>query len=294
MLAHRQLLLVLDNCEHVIDAAAALCAGLLAACDDVRILATSREPLRTPGEAAYRLTPLSLPDPGDLAGAARTEAVMLFADRALAAEMPDSGWQARPAVARLVRRLDGMPLAIELAAARVEALGVTQLLDLLGGGLELLAGGNRLAAGRHRSLVATAQWSYLLLDEAERRVFRQVSVFQLRSPWRRQGAVAGPGATPAVLRLVECSLLVPPQSGPDGRLRVPRDAGDAARLRGRAAGRSLESGTRLRPHWPGTHWTWPGQGRRGAAGQGRGGGRGPAARCPNAHHGPCAGLGAGA
>ena len=241
VLARQQLLLVLDNCEHVIDAAAALCAGLLSACDDVRILATSREPLRTPGEAAFRLAPLSLPDPDDPARAAGAEAVMLFADRARAADARFSlAGEAGPAVSRLVRRLDGMPLAIELAAARVEALGVSQLLDMLGGGLELLAGGNRLAAGRHRSLVATAQWSYLLLDEVERRVFRQVSVFPAPFTLEAAAAVAGPGAPSAVLRLVECSLLVPPQPGSDDRLRY----GMLETLRGYGAGLLAEAGER--------------------------------------------------
>jgi predicted ATPase len=123
-LARRQLLLVLDNCEHVIGAAAELCAGLLTACDDVRVLSTSREPLRIAGEARYRLGPLSLPDGVDLAGAGGSEAVVLFADRARQA---GAGFvldeAAGPAVARLVTGLDGMPLEIELAAARVEALG---------------------------------------------------------------------------------------------------------------------------------------------------------------------------
>ena len=86
VLARQQLLLVLDNCEHVIGAAAELCAGLLAACDDVRVLATSREPLAVAGEARYRLAPLALPDPEDLAEAARAEAVALFADRARSAD----------------------------------------------------------------------------------------------------------------------------------------------------------------------------------------------------------------
>jgi predicted ATPase/DNA-binding CsgD family transcriptional regulator len=220
VLARQQLLLVLDNCEHVIGAAAALCAGLLLACDDVRVLATSREPLAVAGEARYRLGPLALPGPGDLAEAGGSEAVALFADRARRADArfvldEESG----PVVARLVARLDGMPLAIELAAVRVEALGVAQLLDRLEDRFALLTAGNRLAAGRQRSLAATAEWSYQLLDERERRVFRAVSVFP--GPFTLEGAeaVAGGAAGPAVLHLVDCSLLVPPRVGPDGRAR---------------------------------------------------------------------------
>jgi len=220
VLARRQLLLVLDNCEHVIDAAADLCAGLLAACDDLRILATSREPLAVAGEARYRLSPLALPDLEDLAGAAEAEAVALFADRARSA---DAGFvldgRTGPVVARLVARLDGMPLAIELAAARVEALGVTQLLDRLDDRFALLARGDRTAPARQRSLAATVDWSYRLLDETERRVFRQVSVFPAGFTLDAAAAVAGDGAGPVVLRLVDCSLLVPPRAGADGRSR---------------------------------------------------------------------------
>jgi len=216
VLARRQLLLVLDNCEHVIGAAAELCAGLLAACDEVRVLATSREPLRVAGEARYRLGPLALPDPDDLAHAAGAEAVALFADRARRADPRfaldgDNG----PVVARL----DGMPLAIELAAARVEALGVAGLLDRIGDRFALLTEGDRGAADRQRSLAATVEWSYRLLEERERRVFRAVSVFPGPFTLEAAEAVAGPGAGPAVLRLVDCSLLSPPQAGPDGRLR---------------------------------------------------------------------------
>jgi predicted ATPase/DNA-binding CsgD family transcriptional regulator len=220
VLAQRQLLLVLDNCEHVVGAAAELCAGLLMAADDLRVLATSREPLRVAGEAGYRLGPLALPDPCDPAGADRAEAVVLFADRARSADVRFAlDQQIGPAVARLVRRLDGMPLAIELAAARVEALGMTQLLDRLDDCLGLLDAGDRLAPGRQRSLAATVAWSYRLLDERERQVFRAVSVFP--GPFTLEGAeaVAGDDAGPAVLRLVDCSLLVPPRVGLDGRSR---------------------------------------------------------------------------
>ena len=220
VLARQQLLVVLDNCEQVIGAAAALCAGLLLACDDVRVLATSREPLRVAGEARYRLAPLTLPDPDDLADAGASEAVELFADRARGADARFAlDAQTGPAVARLVARLDGMPLAIELAAAWVEALGVAQLLDRLDDRFTLLTAGDRLAAGRHRSLAATVEWSYELLDDRERRVFRAVSVFPGPFTLEAAEAVAGPAAGPAVLRLVDCSLLVPPRAGPDGRSR---------------------------------------------------------------------------
>ena len=239
VLARQQLLLVLDNCEHVIGAAAALCARLLQACDDVRVLATSREPLRVAGEAAYRLAPLPVPGPDDAGGVAGAEAVSLFNDRARAIDASFAlTSENRRDVARLVARLDGMPLAIELAAARVEALGVAQLLDRLDGQLALLTGGDRLAAGRHRSLAAAAQWSYQLLEEHERRVFRQVSVFPAPFTLEAAEAVAGHGAAPAVLRLVECSLLVPPRSGPDGRMRY----GMLETLRGYGAGLLAQAG----------------------------------------------------
>ena len=241
VLARRQLLLVLDNCEHVIGAAAELCGGLLQACDDVRVLATSREPLRIAGEAACRLAPLPVSAPGDEREIVGAEAVALFADRARAADasfaLIDEN---RRDVARLVSRLDGMPLAIELAAAQVEALGVSQLLGLLDGRLALLSGGDRLAAGRHRSLAAVAEWSYQLLDEAERRVFRELSVFPAPFTVEAAEAVAGQEAAPAVLRLVECSLLIPPRPGPDGRVRYAM----LETLRGYGAGLLAKVGER--------------------------------------------------
>ncbi len=219
-LAGRQLLLVLDNCEHVIGAAAELCGRLLLGADDVRVLATSREPLRTAGETRHRLAPLTLPGAGSPAAADGSEAVALFADRAGRADASFAlDGQTAPLVARLVARLDGMPLAIELAAARVEALGVAQLLDRIDDRFTLLGAGDRLAAARQRSLAATVEWSYRLLDERERRVLRALSVFP--GPFTLEGAeaVAGPQASPAVLHLVDCSLLVPPRAGPDGRPR---------------------------------------------------------------------------
>ena len=222
-LARRQLLLVLDNCEQVIGAAAEVCGRLLLGADDVRVLATSREPLRIAGEVRYRLGPLTLPapdNPDNPEAAQESEAVTLFADRA---RRVDPGFaldkDTGQTVAQLVARLDGMPLAIELAAARVDALGVAQLLDRIDDRFELLVDGDRLAEQRQRSLAAAVQWSFQLLDDPGRRVFCAVSVFP--GPFTLDGAeaVAGPDARQAVPRLVDCSLLIPPRVGPDGRTR---------------------------------------------------------------------------
>jgi len=219
-LASWQVLLVLDNCEQVIDAVSALGKKLLSVADEVRLLVTSREQTGVAGETRYRLGPLGLPGPGQPTAAGEPEAVTLFADRARQADPHFRlDGMTEPVVARLVARLDGIPLAIELAAARVEALGVGPLLDRLDDQFNLLASPDRTAAPRHRSLAATVQWSYQLLREEEQQVFRKLAVFP--GPFTLNGAeaVAGPAATFAVLRLVECSLLVPPRTGPDGRSR---------------------------------------------------------------------------
>jgi predicted ATPase/DNA-binding CsgD family transcriptional regulator len=218
VLARQQVLLVIDNCEHVIGAVARLCAGLLEACDDLRVLATSREPLAVAGECRYRLAPLSLPgEDWDVGG---SEAVALFADRARRADARFTlDRETEPVIGRLVQRLDGLPLAIELAAARVEALGVAQLLDRLDDRFALLAGADRLDTGRHRSLAAAVEWSYLLLDDHQRRVFRRLSVFPGAFTLEAAEAIAGADSGLTVLHLVDCSLLSPPQAGPDGRAR---------------------------------------------------------------------------
>ena len=239
-----QVLLVLDNCEHIIGAAADLCEMMLPVADDARILATSQEPLRVAGEARYRLAPLSVPQPDGQADASESEAVSLFVDRA---KRVDPHFELNPesalAVARLVARLDGMPLAMELAAARVEALGVEQLLDRLDDRFALLASGDRRAAARQRSLAATVDWSYQLLDADEQRVFRQLSVTVRRvlafaeRKSRRAAAVAC-GVLPRLLG--DRSLARPP-----GQF-VPFEPGRGARgpRRCRAGRRSVP---RVRP-----------------------------------------------
>jgi predicted ATPase/DNA-binding CsgD family transcriptional regulator len=219
VLARKQLLLVLDNCEHLAQAVAELCGALLSAADDLRIIATSREPVGIAGEARYRLPPLTVLDDGNL-NAGSSEAVTLFVDRARCVDPHFSLTNATgPMVAQLVKRLDGIPLAIELAAARVESLGLHQLLQRLDDRFALLGDANRTAAARHRSLAAAVDWSYHLLDEDERRVFRRLAIFPSSFTLEAAEEIAGGITGHAVLRLVDCSLLSPPHSGPDGRMR---------------------------------------------------------------------------
>jgi predicted ATPase/DNA-binding CsgD family transcriptional regulator len=219
-LAPRRMLVILDNCEHVLSAAADLCGALLQTADDMRVLATSREQLGIGGETRYRLSPLGLPGSGEPGAVDESAAAVLFAERARQA-VPRFALDAEsaPLVARVVSRLDGMPLAIELAAARVEALGLAGLADRIDDALRLLTGRDILAADRHRSLTAVADWSYRLLAGPERGVFRRLGVFPGPFTLEAAEAVAGPDAGPAVLRLVDCSLVVPPRPGADGRTR---------------------------------------------------------------------------
>jgi len=177
----RQLLLILDNCEHVVDASAALVQRLLAACPGLRVIATSREPLRVRGETVWRVPPLELPvSAGELGVAelAQHEAIRLFADRAAAARpgfVLDSANAA--AVLRLCRTLDGVPLAIELAAARVGALSVEQIAARVADRFGLLASGDRTAPPRQQTLRAAVDWSYELLTEPEQVLLRRLAVF---------------------------------------------------------------------------------------------------------------------
>src|SRR5215217_2660055 len=180
-LRSRKTLLVLDNCEHLVETCADLANTLLRTCPDIEILATSREPLRISGESNLVVPSLSVPDPartppaGELVG---YEAVRLFVERARAV---DAGFapteRNATAVARLCRKLDGIPLALELAAARMRVLSVEQISEKLEDPLRLLTKGSRTAAPRHQTLRATLQWSYGLLNEAERALFGRLSVF---------------------------------------------------------------------------------------------------------------------
>lgn len=171
-------LLVLDNCEHVIDGCAALAGTLLAAAAGVRMLATSREVLRLGGEHEFRVDPLAVPSAGDQQAADGQHAVELFAQRARTAAPGfrlDAGNRAE--VEEVCRRLDGIPLAIELAAVRLRALSVQQLRTRLDDRFDLLTGGSRVALPHQRTLRAAVDWSYELCDRAGRTLWQRVSVF---------------------------------------------------------------------------------------------------------------------
>jgi predicted ATPase/DNA-binding SARP family transcriptional activator len=175
----RKMLLILDNCEHVIESAAELAHRMLGECPRLRILATSREPLGITGEVLWPVAPLALPDgnatPGEIESAA---AVQLLRDRAGAVRkdlVVDANTLAT--MARVCRALDGMPLAIELAAARLRTMSLDQLANRLDDRFRLLTGGSRTALPRHRTLRAMVDWSWELLTDAERVVLRRLAVF---------------------------------------------------------------------------------------------------------------------
>ncbi|MGH2452822.1 MAG: ATP-binding protein [bacterium] len=180
-LQFKRVLLLLDNCEHMIQACADLTDVLLRACPHLRILASSREALGIGGELAYRVPSLGVPDLRHLPPWDRLldhEAIRLFVERAVFA-LPTFSLtdQNGPAIAQVCSRLDGMPLAIELAAARVKALPVERIAARLDDRFQLLTGGSRAALPRHQTLRGTMDWSYDLLSEQERMLFRRLSVF---------------------------------------------------------------------------------------------------------------------
>lgn len=204
-------LIVVDNCEHVISAAAGAVEAILRACPGVRALATSREPLAIGGEHVFRMPSLEVP-----------AAVALFADRASsAAQEFELTPRNAPVVAEIVRRLDGIPLAIELAAPKLRFIPLDRLVQRLDERFELLTGGSRTALPRQQTLRALIDWSYDLLDERDRALFRRISAF--RGGWTLEAtrAVCGDDAPEndvleALSRLVDKSLVVA-EDGDDGR-----------------------------------------------------------------------------
>ena len=180
-IGRRSMLLVLDNCEHLVGACATLVDGLLRACPAVRVLATSRERLRVDGEVAWRVPPLSLPEPAPGVRAAELEpfeAVRLFCERAADVSpgfrLDDEN---AASVAEICRGLDGMPLALELAAARASMLTPAQIAERISDALALLGHGSRVGLTRQQTLRATLQWSHDLLTEPERGLYRRLGVF---------------------------------------------------------------------------------------------------------------------
>jgi len=226
----RRLLLVMDNCEHLIDAAAAL-ANALRSAPQVHLLVTSQELLNVPGERLLRLQPLSLPGPGESADE-RFGAVQLFVERARAV---DRGFALDPgsamAVADICRQLDGLPLAIELAAARVRQLGVQALRQRLGDSLRLLSGGSRTAMPRQRTLRAALEWSHALLVPAEQVVLRRLGVFVGGFTLKLAQQVAADKATDDSPGALDDWAVLDALGGLVDRSLVALEAGEKARYR---------------------------------------------------------------
>ncbi|MGW0059286.1 AfsR/SARP family transcriptional regulator [Streptosporangium sandarakinum] len=246
-LAGRRLLIVLDNCEHVVEAAAALAERLLASCPGVRILATGREPLGITGELAWPVPPLDLPpDDADPRDALAYPAVRLFAERAETVRPDYRPERETAAIVRICRELDGMPLAIELAAARLRVLSAGQIARRLDDRFRLLTGGSRTALPRHRTLRAVVEWSWDLLDDPERVLARRLSVFAGGAALgcvERVCAGDGPAETDVLdvlARLVDKSLVVADEHGAAVRYRMLET------VRAYAAERLAESGEETR------------------------------------------------
>ncbi|MEU4234239.1 BTAD domain-containing putative transcriptional regulator [Nonomuraea sp. NPDC026600] len=214
-LGERRVLIVLDNCEHLVDAAARLADDLLTGCPGVHVLATGREPLGVPGERLAPIPPLEPPPTG--VGAARAAAypsVRLLLDRATAARPAFALDEENvAAVVALCRRLDGMPLAIELAAARLRTMTPRQLADRIDDRFRLLTGGSRTALPRQQTLRAVVEWSWDLLDEPERELARRFAVFAGGATLESVEAVCG-GTADVLGALADKSLV---QVAPEGR-----------------------------------------------------------------------------
>jgi predicted ATPase len=225
--ASRTLLLVLDNCEHLLAATAGLADTLLRSAPELAILATSREPLRISGEVVFRVPSLDIPDPGltlEPHELLRYEAVRLFAERAAAAA-PGFAVDEENAVdvARICLRLDGLPLALELAAGRLGALGPAAIAERLDDRFRLLRSTSRASPTRQQTLAATLEWSHDLLEPDERTLFRRVATFaggfELDAVERvcPNGDLDAPGVADVLARLVEKSLVAVEQRSSGGR-----------------------------------------------------------------------------
>ncbi|MDG4824164.1 BTAD domain-containing putative transcriptional regulator [Asanoa sp. WMMD1127] len=252
-LATSDALVVLDNCEHVIDAAARLADELLARCPRLRVLATSREPLGITGEALCPLPPLGLPERAavDPAEVEAYPSIQLFRDRA-AAVRPDFAVTADNVgdVVEICRRLDGLPLAIELAAARLRTLSTAQVAARLDDRFRLLTGGSRTALERHRTLRAVVAWSWELLTDDERRLIERLAVFPSTITAESAAGVAAPEVPVDVVAdllaaLVDKSLL---QLVGDGRFRMLET------IREYGLERLIETGDA--PRWRAAHAAW--------------------------------------
>jgi predicted ATPase/DNA-binding winged helix-turn-helix (wHTH) protein len=228
-LASKQLLLVLDNCEHLVGTAASMAEALLRANPAACVMATSREPLRAEGECLYRVPPLAIPTEGsqDAKDLLQYGAVRLFVARARAAEpqfSPDE--RVAAAIAAICRHLDGIPLAIELAAARTNAFGAEELAARLDDCLHLLTGGRRTALPRHQTLRATLDWSYQLLPELERVILRRLAIFagsftlQAASTVAATAEIACSDIVDCAANLVAKSLIAADLSGATGWYRL--------------------------------------------------------------------------
>jgi predicted ATPase/serine/threonine protein kinase len=216
-LCNREILLVLDNCEHLVDVCAELAEALLRRAPALRIIATSRETLSVPGETVWRVASLSLPDaaaPATVDALRNFEATQLFIERAISIDRHfDVSSANADAIARICRRLDGIPLAIELASARIGALSVEAIESRLQDRFRLLTGGARTAVPRQRTLEAAVEWSYQLLSNAEREVLNRLSVFP--AGWTLEAAervcrgdnIASDDVADIVFKLVDKSLV---------------------------------------------------------------------------------------
>jgi predicted ATPase/DNA-binding winged helix-turn-helix (wHTH) protein len=228
-IASKRLLLMLDNCEHVIDAATRLAEAVLCAGAAPRVIATSREPLRAEGECVHRVPPLEVPadDPQDLADALQYSAVRLFATRMRETALTCSSAPAEvAAMAAITRHLDGIPLAIELAAARAATLGVDAVASRLHDRFGLLTGGRRTAPARHQTLWAALDWSYALLSGSERAVMRGLARFagdftlEAASEVAAAGQVAASEAVDCLTNLVAKSFVMSDTHGSAPRFRL--------------------------------------------------------------------------